>query len=468
MRFLPEYCNWLVQSEWQSSLRTVLMYFRAHLTHALKEHNPDGQINSDHVAAAFQALARNVEATLYFQEHMLLFAAQQPCFSAMQADCIELEAGKPLHLCSLWHRAIPPDQPWRDVKATLGSVEAGDWQFWVEWYEQFLDPISNPPNWELLEQVALIKPEVWEAGPEAVSATISAIQRACKTKQTETRTALSRASLFDFVEFNRRLKAVGFPSDLSPFENAEKRESFVNDVSDFRAGLLDWVDYARDEIVGQNLRLPLLQSAEKLVAQLDAIERSEQVSLRRFVMVASDLRRFSMATKYRDMIGDTLAEMLDDRIDEYRDISGKHFGQIFEVLEPLQKLDLGTHSPGDLIAAIKEALVRMEGVSAADMPPLDPETRVLFEELLRELEEWNAELNEATTDAGREVVRQRFSERFAAFSVTYARMVERGVEVSKSTSKIFDEAVKWYKRWDTIEKIIDWWDKLGGPPSGAG
>lgn len=68
---------------------------------------------------------------------------------------------------------------WEKLVSEVNSKnnwQPGDWQFWVEWYEQMLDPVTNPPNWELLEQIALIEPKVWDAGPKDVSAAIADIE----------------------------------------------------------------------------------------------------------------------------------------------------------------------------------------------------------------------------------------------------------------------------------------------------
>jgi hypothetical protein len=69
---------------------------------------------------------------------------------------------------------------WSEVKARVAeSPEARDWQFWVDWYDALLDgrPMLDDAarTWEMLEEIALIDPGTWDAGPEAVNPMIREI-----------------------------------------------------------------------------------------------------------------------------------------------------------------------------------------------------------------------------------------------------------------------------------------------------
>ncbi len=53
---------------------------------------------------------------------------------------------------------------WQEVKTRVQASEtAGDWQFWIEWYQALLDGrpmLGNAARtWQMLEKIALIDPK---------------------------------------------------------------------------------------------------------------------------------------------------------------------------------------------------------------------------------------------------------------------------------------------------------------------
>lgn len=67
---------------------------------------------------------------------------------------------------------------WREIK----SADTGpSWSFWIDWYQALLD--GRPQKWQLLEQIALIDPNVWDAGPHAVALQIEVYQRIFSLKE---------------------------------------------------------------------------------------------------------------------------------------------------------------------------------------------------------------------------------------------------------------------------------------------
>lgn len=64
----------------------------------------------------------------------------------------------------------PFRETWEKVK-TLST--APEYAFWIKWYEDALT--GRAPNRKMLEQIALIDPEVWDAGAEAVAEEIARI-----------------------------------------------------------------------------------------------------------------------------------------------------------------------------------------------------------------------------------------------------------------------------------------------------
>ena len=107
-----------------------------------------------------------------------------PAFAIWQsfrADASQMKDEEILVFMPLWQQGVGPfDGLWEKIN---GFVEGGDsphdWQFWIEWYQALLDGrpmLGNAARtWEMLEKIALIKPEVWDQGPEAVNPMIHEI-----------------------------------------------------------------------------------------------------------------------------------------------------------------------------------------------------------------------------------------------------------------------------------------------------
>jgi len=279
-------------------------------------------------------------------------------------------------------------------------------------------------------------------------------------------TELSKATLFDFVEFDRRLKMVGFPRDLTPLEDEATKGDFIADTESLRVSLQDWLDYAADEVGASNAPRTLVTCTRKLVDELDDLHvHAEASSLRRLVELGSDLSRFAASEKHRDAIGETLAEMLDGRLDQYSTISETYFGSVFAALEPLRALELGELNSGDLLQAIEAALQRVDRAGQDELAGLDKDGTATLNSMLDDLRAWDAEIQDTTAPNRKRMLRKRFAEKYGGFSATYGRRIEAGVSVATvgaSGVKTFDEAVKWYRRWKVIEDIYKWWENL--PP----
>jgi hypothetical protein len=91
------------------------------------------------------------------------------------------QAGQLLDALPLWPEAQNPfEKDWSDIKAQFAeSPDAADWQFWLDWYDAQLAGRTLLPDpaltWDMLEQIALIDAETWDAGPEVVNPKIREI-----------------------------------------------------------------------------------------------------------------------------------------------------------------------------------------------------------------------------------------------------------------------------------------------------
>jgi len=92
-------------------------------------------------------------------------------WEAVQSDCVMITRKEGVFAAPLWAKMIAPlSNEWNEIKSLATAPE---WSFWIKWYDDAL--AGNPQNWKMLEAIALIEPEVWEEGAEAVAEKIAVI-----------------------------------------------------------------------------------------------------------------------------------------------------------------------------------------------------------------------------------------------------------------------------------------------------
>ena len=78
--------------------------------------------------------------------------------------------------------ALPGEPRYQPYDLDLALKHAGgDWSFWREWYQGFLD--GKPMDWELQRRVAMIPDEDWEKGPEHIARMIEEIRARFKLEK---------------------------------------------------------------------------------------------------------------------------------------------------------------------------------------------------------------------------------------------------------------------------------------------
>lgn len=122
-----------------------------------------GAADADARAAAAHAAAIAADADAAFGREIRVY-------------CVERKAGAGPMQLPLWTGA-PPDWfpaplPHRDWPGRVPE-HGPAWQFWHDWYEGYLT--GHPLDIDLLTEVALIDPGVWDAGEAAVNARIEEI-----------------------------------------------------------------------------------------------------------------------------------------------------------------------------------------------------------------------------------------------------------------------------------------------------
>ena len=103
-------------------------------------------------------------------------------WEALQQDALAVEAGQQLDATPLWPGgANPLAEQWRKVRADW-DARGPEWRFWIDWYEDAL--AGRPPDWAMLEEIALLPDEDWQKGAAHVNARIADIRTKYAIKNT--------------------------------------------------------------------------------------------------------------------------------------------------------------------------------------------------------------------------------------------------------------------------------------------
>ena len=195
MRVMPVWWHWTLSQEARKRDLTALPVLRCLQISGVAARVPTSEISaavrafhvasSPPVASAFAAVAsasaaasavRASSSAVAFAADSAVAADSAADFAAwvsIRADCVVLSEEEDIFSTSLWgdeENLIA--RLWSEVKTQALEPE---WAFWIKWYEDAL--AGREQNWDMLEEIALIDSEVWDAGAVAVAAEIERIRQ---------------------------------------------------------------------------------------------------------------------------------------------------------------------------------------------------------------------------------------------------------------------------------------------------
>ncbi|MEP3347857.1 MAG: hypothetical protein ABJN34_02495 [Litoreibacter sp.] len=382
----------------------------------------------------------------------------------VRQDAASLTAGQNLSTIPLWADDDNPLQKlWVDLVPELraqftGSEQSAraeegiDYSFWIDWYERALK--GTETRWEMIAKIALIADDVWQGDPSVLMDKINAIWQ----RKTDQGTPTSQAAVVDF-SFDaqlRLMKASGFDDDAAHLRDPAKVQSFLDDIEEMRDAFQDFSDFAAEKSTQTNAPRVLSMGADKLLKEFQRCKDLDHLRARRILTLGKQVQGLLGEEANRKELGETLSEMLETDLEALNDVCRKHFLPSVARLEPLDDLDMGDVQPADLLVRFEKALETVEHADGDNLQPLAPEDLTLLRDMLSELRDTGASLAEARSDEYRETTRKRFARRAGALGSTIGRYVQKGSEVANDAGKKFDDTVKQYKRYETIQGLLDW------------
>ena len=146
-------------------------------------------------------------------------------------------------------QSLPIVSPARPEETARGAVPV-DWSFWIKWYRDALE--GREPDWEMLEEIALIPDEDWEKGPEHINNQVIAgiVEKYAKKEKadtsipdTTTPSGAEKKSISQKVAANREALALSIAGVLEQIKEYRERIRKLNSLEpEYKEGLLDFLD----------------------------------------------------------------------------------------------------------------------------------------------------------------------------------------------------------------------------------
>lgn len=147
-------------------------------------------------------------------------------------DCAELFENQRIWMSRLWREERRVDGDWQSTKAAWQAAGA-PWDRFARVFDDFWE--GREPDWTYLEQIVLIGPEIWKAGPKAIAEAIAEIDAKTEDDVSTSSTgdlteAFKRSANAERVVFNEETKKFRLEplSDLSDSEAADCIEILSN------------------------------------------------------------------------------------------------------------------------------------------------------------------------------------------------------------------------------------------------
>ncbi|MDE0849832.1 hypothetical protein [Yoonia sp.] len=355
-------------------------------------------------------------------------------------------------------------EDWEQTCILLKADSAVDWTFWITWFDRVLAgkdihadmlvPILN----ELTE-------DDWLGDPAKVNRLfdeVLAVYQGRDADEDQGSKDISKAAYFDFIEVNRQMRAVAFPSDHAAFLDDASRDAFLKASNDIQLGLENWCELARAHLQGRNRPVTGVIAIEQIIDQLTDLGRGEEISLRNMIRLGSNAKRLARGEDLAADLGNDLFEILDEALDDYSNLVRGHLSHALEALEVLRSLELGDTDSGALLASLKNGVAYLATLDTDELLPPDPRTRAVINDMLADLEDEQSEIAEAKTEVARQTRGKRFAEKYGGVSATIGGYVKKAAALTNKGGAKFDEAFKWLKRAENVEKIMEFWDKISG------
>ncbi|MEM8958858.1 MAG: hypothetical protein AAGC86_13720 [Pseudomonadota bacterium] len=136
-------------------------------------------------------------------------------WTEVQRDCSVALSKESVWAHRLWRGRGELAQAWALTKSAWDNA-GPPWNAFAEIYHSFW--MGRDPGWSRVEQIVLIAPEVWEAGPEAIAQEIARIEEQMRLLEEIEALRARVKELTSFVPADAAARSNNLPEDMEPLD----------------------------------------------------------------------------------------------------------------------------------------------------------------------------------------------------------------------------------------------------------
>ncbi|MDQ7069173.1 MAG: hypothetical protein Q9M48_00210, partial [Rhodobacterales bacterium] len=378
-------------------------------------------------------------------------ATRKKLWAEIQQDCRAFDGGIAPEGRGLWTAGENLfDKEWQQARAGLD----GDWAFWRDWYQGALDGVV--PDWKMLEEIALIAPEVWNQGPAVVNGVIAGIvdrYRKAKNRPSKTITSapiaeLMTATLYDFSfdQQEKVMRAIPMAADWKHLTDPEVLKAFLQDAGDVREGF---------ELLSAGLEAEGRGMQEAggvrtyLNAALQEISNAQDVGALRvgkLLEYGKMIEAAALSDETRREFG-PLAQPLQECADNLRNLIATHFSNTlarFAILRDVRMEEDAT--PWEVLQDFRDIVEAVASGNNGDYPELAAADVAVLQDILDSVEAKMRAIDGTSDESFNSSLRRDVDFQLAKVGATAGVYRDRAGKVVGKSGDATDAALKWVKR----------------------
>ena len=354
---------------------------------------------------------------------------------------------------------MPAHIQWREASKVFAAAP-DDWSPVIEWYEHLLDPRGVPLDPDMMEEIALIPSETWDAGPSEALPVIGEIWRRYRgdgTAPEEGRIDLFEAALFDFTldQIDRVMRAVPMPEDWRTLDDAEAMTAFLSDAEELRESFEELAKDLRAEGTSMQGSAAVANYLSRVLTELDRAPERGSLRSGKLLEYGHILER-SLGGDTRQEFGETIYAALEVCVGKLRTLMRTHFARTLARVDVLRGIEMEEDAdPWAVLNGLRDLVAAALDGADGRLVPLAAEDAAVLQDVLDTAERLILRRAEAQTPEARESTTRELTFFLAHVGATVGLYRERAKPVAKAVDSGTDAILKHWKKGAGLAAILE-------------